>query len=140
MDKRCAISTYLKKECLLRGLRIGLFFFILPAFFISTPVTPWNSLEPSAQELAFQVAAVDKRTDIPVHWVTAGGGILAYGTWQHADFALSKDPFPSISHLSFKDKSPLPKGVIDKMGRKVTITGKVYAGGGSQFLTVEFIR
>jgi type 1 fimbria pilin len=42
--------------------------------------------------------------------------------------------------LPDKDKSPLPKGVIDRMGRKVTITGKVYTIGGSQFLTVESIK
>jgi hypothetical protein len=42
--------------------------------------------------------------------------------------------------LPNKDKSPLPKAVIDMMGRKVTITGKVYTSGGSQFLTVESIK
>ena len=42
--------------------------------------------------------------------------------------------------LPNKDKSPLPKAVIDNMGRKVTITGKVYTSGGSQFLTVESIK
>ena len=42
--------------------------------------------------------------------------------------------------LPDKDKSPLPKAVIENMGRKVTITGKVYTSGGSQFLTVESIR
>jgi plastocyanin len=95
------MSTDLKKGCLV-GLRVGLFFFILPAFFIFTPVTSWNSLQPSAQELAFQVAAVDKKTDIPVYWVTADGGVLSYGAGQHADFALAKDTFSSISHLSFE--------------------------------------
>ena len=42
--------------------------------------------------------------------------------------------------LPNKDKSPLPKEVLDKMARKVTITGKTYAVGGSQFLTVESIK
>jgi len=42
--------------------------------------------------------------------------------------------------LPNKDKSPLPKAVIDNMGRKVTITGKIYTSGGSQFLTVEAIK
>ena len=42
--------------------------------------------------------------------------------------------------LPNKDKSPLPKAVVDKMGRKATITGKIYAMGGSQFLTVESIK
>ncbi len=42
--------------------------------------------------------------------------------------------------LPNKDKSGLPKGVMDKIGRTATITGKVYASGGSQFLTVESIK
>ena len=42
--------------------------------------------------------------------------------------------------LPNKEKSPLPKAVIDKMAKKVTITGKVYASGGSQFLTIESIK
>jgi len=42
--------------------------------------------------------------------------------------------------LPNKDKSPLPKTVIDRLGRKATITGKVYSSGGSQFLTVESIK
>jgi len=42
--------------------------------------------------------------------------------------------------LPNKDKSPLPKGVIDKVAKKVTITGRVYTSGGSQFLTVESIK
>ncbi len=42
--------------------------------------------------------------------------------------------------LPNKDNSPLPPEVMDKMGRKATITGKIYSTGGSQFLTVESIR
>ncbi len=42
--------------------------------------------------------------------------------------------------LPNKDKTGLPKGVIDKMGRMASITGKVYASGGSNFLTVESIK
>jgi hypothetical protein len=42
--------------------------------------------------------------------------------------------------LPNKDKSGLPKGVMDKIGRTATISGKVYANGGSQFLTVESIK
>jgi len=42
--------------------------------------------------------------------------------------------------LPNKDKSPLPKAVIDKMAQKVTVTGKVYTSGGSQFLTIESIK
>jgi hypothetical protein len=42
--------------------------------------------------------------------------------------------------LPNKDKAGLPKGVIDKMGRMASITGKVYASGGSNFLTIESIK
>jgi hypothetical protein len=42
--------------------------------------------------------------------------------------------------LPNKDKAGLPKGVIDKMGRMASITGKVYTSGGSNFLTVESIK
>ncbi len=42
--------------------------------------------------------------------------------------------------LPNKDKTGLPKEVVDKMAQKVTITGKVVAKGGSQFLTVESIK
>jgi hypothetical protein len=42
--------------------------------------------------------------------------------------------------LPNKDNSPLPPSVMDKMGRKATITGKIYSTGGSQFLTVESIK
>src|SRR5512139_677666 len=42
--------------------------------------------------------------------------------------------------LPNKDKTGLPKGVIDKVGRTATVTGKVYTSGGSNFLTVESIK
>ncbi len=42
--------------------------------------------------------------------------------------------------LPNKDNSPLPPAVMDKMGRKATITGKIYQKGGSQFLTVESVK
>jgi hypothetical protein len=42
--------------------------------------------------------------------------------------------------LPDKDKAGLPKGVIDKMGRMASITGKVYTSGGSNFLTVESVK
>jgi hypothetical protein len=34
----------------------------------------------------------------------------------------------------------VPAGVIDKMAQKLSITGKVYTVGGSQFLTVESFK
>jgi len=42
--------------------------------------------------------------------------------------------------LPNKDKSGLPKGVMDKMGRVASITGRVFTTGGSNFLTVESIK
>ncbi len=42
--------------------------------------------------------------------------------------------------LPNKDKTGLPKEVLEKMERKVTITGKVVMVGGSQFLTIEYIK
>lgn len=42
--------------------------------------------------------------------------------------------------LPNKDKTSLPKAVLDKMAQKLTITGKAYVTGGSQFLTVESIK
>ena len=42
--------------------------------------------------------------------------------------------------LPNKDKSPVPKEVIDKMGRQATVTGKVVTVGGSQFLTVNSVK
>jgi len=42
--------------------------------------------------------------------------------------------------LPSKDKTGLPGGVMDKMGRMASITGKIYTSGGSNFLTVESIK
>jgi hypothetical protein len=42
--------------------------------------------------------------------------------------------------LPAKDNSGLPPAVIEKMGERVTITGKAYSQGGSQFLTIESIK
>jgi hypothetical protein len=42
--------------------------------------------------------------------------------------------------LPNKDNAGLPPAVTEKMGETVTITGKVYAQGGSQFLAVESIK
>ena len=42
--------------------------------------------------------------------------------------------------LPSKDKAPVPKEAIDKMGHRATITGKLATVGGSQFLTVESVK
>ena len=57
--------------------------------------------DPSFTNPAFSIATRDKRTDVPVQWVSAGGGVLAYGAGQHVDFAFEHAPFSPISHLSF---------------------------------------
>ncbi len=42
--------------------------------------------------------------------------------------------------LPNKDKSGYPAPVFEKMAQVVSITGKVYSIGGSQFLTIESIK
>ncbi len=42
--------------------------------------------------------------------------------------------------LPKKNATPVPKGLVDKMGRQVTVTGKMFSVGGSQFLTVESFK
>ena len=42
--------------------------------------------------------------------------------------------------LPKKNAMPVPKGLVDKMGRQATVTGKMYSVGGSQFLTVESFK
>jgi hypothetical protein len=91
-----------------QGLKSTFFFCFLTLFFAFTfnasaePAGPSGSLlaEDSAPT-PFHIATVDKRTDFPVQWVAAGGGILASGAGQHADFAIEGEPFSPISHLSF---------------------------------------
>jgi len=42
--------------------------------------------------------------------------------------------------LPKKPMTSLPKTVVEKVAKQVSITGKVFAAGGSQFLTVETIK
>jgi hypothetical protein len=42
--------------------------------------------------------------------------------------------------LPGKDDSPIPDAVTQKMGKVVSVTGKVYASGGNSFLTVESVK
>lgn len=42
--------------------------------------------------------------------------------------------------LPAKDAEPLPKAVIEHMGKVVTVTGKTYESGGNSFLTVESVK
>ncbi|HEV2718553.1 MAG TPA: hypothetical protein VG323_00930 [Thermoanaerobaculia bacterium] len=39
-----------------------------------------------------------------------------------------------------KDGTGLPKAVTEKMGKEVTVTGKVYTAGGNTFLTVDSVK
>ncbi len=95
------MATILRKKFLAQVLKSTLFSLVLPSFFIFGFSMPGNAVESSASDSAFHVAMVDKMTDLPVQWVTAGGGVLAYGAGQEVDFALVKEPFSSVSHLSF---------------------------------------
>lgn len=42
--------------------------------------------------------------------------------------------------LPAKDAAGLPKEVVEHMGKTVTVTGKTYAAGGNNFLTVESVK
>ena len=42
--------------------------------------------------------------------------------------------------LPNKDKTGYPPEVLEKMAHKVTVTGKVYSTGGTNFLTIESIK
>ncbi len=95
------MTAILRKESLTKGLKVTLFSLVLPAFLIFTFSISGSSLEPSASDLTFHVATVDKMTGFPVHWVAAGRGVLAYGAGQDVDFALVNEPFSPVSHLSF---------------------------------------
>ncbi len=64
-----------------------------------------NSASPPPSEIpydsAFQIVPSDKISDSPVHWVTAGGGVLAYGSGRQIHFVLEVYPFEIVSSLSF---------------------------------------
>ncbi len=86
-----------------RLFKYSLLFSLIIGFFVPVSVF-WGNAAPSdplSSNPAFSIATMDKRTDFPVHWVAAGGGVLAYGAGRHVDFALEGDPFTSVSHLTF---------------------------------------
>ena len=72
------------------------FFVPVSAFWGNTALS--NPFFPNPE---FSIATMDRRIDFPVQWVTAGGGVLAYGAGQHVDFALEGDPLATVSHLTF---------------------------------------
>jgi plastocyanin len=49
----------------------------------------------------YHIVPLDKIVDSPVRWVTAGGGVLAFGSGQWVGFSLEEDPSTIISSLSF---------------------------------------
>jgi hypothetical protein len=87
-----------------RLFRFSLSFILVACFF--NPATSLLGIaspsDPSSSGPAFSIAAVDKMADFPVHWVAAGGGVLASGAGQHVDFALVNEPFSPVSRLSFE--------------------------------------
>jgi plastocyanin len=83
------------KYSLLFSLTIG-FFIPVSAFWGNAAPSDHPSLNPG-----FSISTMDKGNDFPVHWVAAGGDVLAYGAGQHVDFALESDPFTTVSHLTF---------------------------------------
>ncbi len=95
------MTAYLRKEFLAKGLKVTPFSLVLRVFLIFIFSIPGNAVESSASGSAFQVATMDKRTDFPVQWVAAGGGVVAYGAGRHVDFTLEGDPFTTVSHLTF---------------------------------------
>ena len=68
------------------------------------PVRPFSadiSYDQSLSNPAFSITTVDKTAEFPVQWITAGEGILAYGTGRRASLALENEPFSPVSDLTF---------------------------------------
>ena len=80
-----------------------LFLFFISSFF--SPAINSFAIESSPSKIPndslFTVATVEKMVDLPVHWVAAGGGVLAYGSGQQVYFAPEENPYEAISSLSF---------------------------------------
>jgi hypothetical protein len=77
------MAAHLEKEFPAKGSKVTLFSLVLPAFLILTFSLSVNALELSAPNPAFEIATVDKMAEEAVHWVAAGGGMMAYGAMQH---------------------------------------------------------
>ena len=83
--------------------RISWFFCLTVCFIIPGAVFFGNALPLSqpSPDPGFSVAVVDKMAHLPVQWVAAGGGVMAYGAGQHVNFASIDEPFFPVSHLTF---------------------------------------
>ena len=90
-----------------RLIRFSLSLILVVCFFNPTTAFLENT-SPSSPGSAFSIATVDQMADLPVHWVAAGGGVLAYGAGRHVDFALEGDPFTTVSHSLLTGSSQRP--------------------------------
>ncbi len=70
----------------------------LPAVSSANPARSTSSEIPN--DSVFHIVPLDKITDSPVHWVTAGGGVLAFGSGQQVYFSLEEDPSIILASLS----------------------------------------
>jgi hypothetical protein len=102
--------------------------FLLPAFAAETVTVTGEVIDTYCYSLAGAKGAGHRQCAIECVQKGIPAGLLEEGT--NKVYVL----------LPNKEKSPLPKTVIDKMAQKVTVTGKVVAIGGSQFLTIESIK
>ena len=113
----------------------GLLFGLFPAVSGSLPVMAAEPINVTGELIdtycyALMEAKGESHRQCAIDCVKAGipAGILEEGT--NKVYVL----------LPPKDKSPLPKGVIEKMAHKVTVHGYIFTVGGSQFLTVESLK
>ena len=80
-----------------------LVFYVGAGFANSTAVSDpaWSASSEISNPSLFHIVPLDKIANSPVHWVTAGGGVLAFGAGQRVDLALEEDPYTVVASLSF---------------------------------------
>ena len=84
---------------------LGLFFIFVLAALAGEPASAeLGRISPGTSEIsdgtAFHVVPLGKITGSPVQWVTAGGGVLAYGAEKEIYFSLEENPYKIVSSLS----------------------------------------
>ena len=67
---------------------------------VSGPNPAWSSCAEIPNDPLFHIVVLDKITDSPVHWVTAGGGVLAFGSGRQVYLSLEEDPSAILASLS----------------------------------------
>ena len=67
---------------------------------VSGPNLAWSSSAEIPNDSVFHIVPLDKITDSPVHWVTAGGGVLAFGSGRQVYFSFEEDPSAILASLS----------------------------------------